>query len=194
MNGVDVDTPSARSLAVATVVSALVAAALLVAVILPAEYGVDPLGVGRVLGLYRAPVSNASGALLADVPSGAELPVSAATLTRSPVPYRIDEMSITLRPGEGGEIKAVMAKGQHFVYTWSAQGGTVDVDMHGEAFDAQDAADATSYWKDEYQPGDQGSFTAPVAGRHGWFWQNLNDQDVTITVRTSGFYQRLVRP
>ena len=41
---------------------------------------------------------------------------------------------------------------------------------------------------------DHGSFTAPVAGRHGWFWQNLNDDTVTITVRTSGFYERLVRP
>jgi hypothetical protein len=116
-----------------------------------------------------------------------------ATLTRSPTPYRSDEMSLVLKPGEGGEIKAVMAAGQHFVYTWAAAGGTVDVDMHGEAFEAK-GEDATSYWKDEYQPGDQGVFTAPVAGRHGWFWQNLNDDPVTITVKTSGFYERLIRP
>ena len=189
MTGVDVAVPSGRSLAVATIASALVAAVLLVTVILPAEYGVDPLGVGRRLGLYRTP-----DAVVANPSEAIEMPATETTLTRSPVPYRSDEMSITLRPGEGSEIKAVMAKGQHFVYTWTAQGGTVDVDMHGEAFDAKDAADATSYWKDEHQPGDQGIFTAPVAGRHGWFWQNLNDDPVTITVRTSGFYERLVRP
>jgi hypothetical protein len=194
MSTVDVEVPSGRALALATLLSAAIAAALLMTVILPAEYGVDPLGAGRALGLYRAPVAAGPGAELVAESPAAELPAGSTTLTRSPVSYRSDEMSITLKPGEGGEIKAVMAKGQHFVYTWAAQGGTVDVDMHGEAFDATDAAEATSYWKDEYQPGDQGIFTAPVAGRHGWFWQNLNDDPVTITVRTSGFYERLIRP
>ena len=193
MSTVDVEVPSARSLMVATALSLAVAAVLLVTVILPAEYGVDPLGAGGALGLYRPPAAETAPDVVSE---GAELPLTAGntTLTRSPVPYRSDEMSITLKPGEGGEIKAVMAKGQHFVYTWTAHGGTVDVDMHGEALDAKDAAEATSYWKDEYQPGDQGVFTAPLAGRHGWFWQNLNDETVTVTVRTSGFYERLVRP
>jgi hypothetical protein len=193
MSTVDVEVPSASSLARATLLAALVAAVLLVTVILPAEYGVDPIGAGRALGLYRPP------AVEVPVPEGMSagamaIPTGTATLTRSPVPYRIDEMSITLKPGEGGEIKAVMGKGQHLVYTWTAAGGTVDVDMHGDALDAKDAAEARSFWKDEEQPGDQGTFTAPVAGRFGWFWQNLNDTDVTITVRTSGFYEGLIRP
>jgi hypothetical protein len=194
MSTVDVEIPSARSLLLATVLSAVVAAILLVTVILPAEYGVDPIGAGRALGLYRPPLSEESVADATQVAAGMPMPAGTATLTRSPVPYRTDEMSITLKPGEGGEIKAVMGKGQHYVYSWTAAGGAVDVDMHGEALDAKDAADATSYWKDEEQSGDQGVFTAPVAGRHGWFWQNLNDQSVTVTVRTSGFYERLVRP
>jgi len=194
MSTVDVEVPSARSLAVATVLSMAIAAVLLMTVILPAEYGVDPLGAGRALGLYRVPLSDEPDAALGSLEGAVEMPAGTATLTRSPVPYRTDEMSLTLKPGEGGEIKAVMAKGQHFVYTWTAQGGPVDVDMHGEALDAKDAAEATSYWKDEYQPGDQGIFTAPVAGRHGWFWQNLNDDPVTVTVRTSGFYEKLIRP
>jgi hypothetical protein len=192
MNRVDVEVPSGRSLAWATVGSSLVAGVLLVTVILPAEYGVDPTGAGRALGLYRGPV--ATNAAAEPVAAGDPLMRSGnATLTRSPIPYRSDEMSLMLEPGEGGEIKVVMAAGQHFVYTWTATGGTVDVDMHGEAFEPK-GEEATSYWKDEYQPGDQGVFTAPVAGRHGWFWQNLNDDPVTITVKTSGFYERLVRP
>jgi len=191
MSTVDVEVPSARSLTVATLLSAIVAGVMLVTVILPAEYGVDPTGAGRALGLYRAPAAGIGDAETAAA-QGA-MPAGTATLTRSPVPYRSDEMSLVLKPGEGGEIKAVMAAGQHFVYTWTATGGTVDVDMHGEAFDPK-GEEVTSYWKDEYQPGDQGIFTAPVAGRHGWFWQNLNDDPVTITVRTSGFYERLMRP
>jgi hypothetical protein len=192
MSTVDVEIPSARSLLLATALSALAAIVLLATVILPAEYGVDPLGAGRLLGLYRVPSSQDAAADLT-ASAGAPLLPGTATLTRSPVPYRSDEMSLVLRPGEGGEIKAVMAEGQHFVYSWTASGGTVDVDMHGETFNAKDE-ESTSYWKDEYQPGDQGIFTAPAAGRHGWFWQNLNDEVVTVTVRTSGFYERLVRP
>jgi hypothetical protein len=192
MSTVDVEVPSARSLAVATLLSAIVAGVLLVTVILPAEYGVDPIGAGRALGLYREPAAGVDAETAAAAAHGT-MPAGTATLTRSPVPYRSDEMSLVLKPGEGGEIKAVMAAGQHFVYKWTASGGTVDVDMHGEAFNPT-GEEATSYWKDEYQPGDQGIFTAPVAGRHGWFWQNLNDDPVTITVTTSGFYERLMRP
>ena len=65
--------------------------------------------------------------------------------------------------------------------------------MHGEASDAKND-EFTSYWKDEGQERDSGAFAAPVTGRHGWFWQNLNDQTVTIRLKTSGFYEKLIRP
>ena len=102
-------------------------------------------------------------------------------------------MSLVLESGEGAEIKAVMARGDHFIYTWTAEGGPVDVDMHGEPSNAQDG-EIPSYFKDEEQAGDNGVFRAPVAGRHGWFWQNLTDTPVTIKLKTSGFYERLMRP
>lgn len=44
---------SVRKLLRSTVIALLVAAVLLVTVVLPAEYGVDPTGVGRVLGLTQ---------------------------------------------------------------------------------------------------------------------------------------------
>ena len=59
----------------------------------------------------------------------------AASLFTSPTPYRTDEMSITLAPGEGAEIKAQMAAGERLVYSWTATGDGVDVDMHGESAD-----------------------------------------------------------
>jgi hypothetical protein len=43
--------PTAGQLVPSTAVAAATAAALLVTVVLPAEYGIDPTGVGRVLGL-----------------------------------------------------------------------------------------------------------------------------------------------
>ena len=45
--------PSSRTLLRSTLIALAVAVTLLVTVILPAEYGVDPTGVGRVLGLTQ---------------------------------------------------------------------------------------------------------------------------------------------
>jgi len=45
--------PSARALLRSTLIALAVAGALLLTVVLPAEYGIDPTGVGRVLGLTQ---------------------------------------------------------------------------------------------------------------------------------------------
>jgi len=184
------DLPSAARLVRATLGAAVVAAVLLVVVVLPAEYGIDPTGLGQRLSLYRAPEPAAE-----PLPSSAgEGGAGAGTgsLFTSPTPYRTDEMSITLAAGEGAEIKAQMAAGQRLVYSWTATGAGVDVDMHGEAIDQ--AGGDRSYQTGEFQTSGHGAFEAPMAGNHGWFWQNLNDDPVTVTVKTAGFYARLFRP
>ncbi|MFG9957587.1 transmembrane anchor protein, partial [Pseudomonas aeruginosa] len=43
--------PTSRQLLRSTVIAVGVAAALLVTVVMPSEYAIDPTGVGRVLGL-----------------------------------------------------------------------------------------------------------------------------------------------
>jgi hypothetical protein len=184
------DQLSSADLARATVGAALAAAALLVVVVLPAEYGIDPTGIGPVLGLYREP---AAEALPANAAGGAgSSAAGAGSLFTSPTPYRNDEMSITLAPGEGAEIKAQMAAGERLVYSWTATGNGVDVDMHGEAADG--TGGDRSYQAGEFQTSGHGAFEAPMAGNHGWFWQNLNDDPVTVSVKTAGFYTRLFRP
>jgi hypothetical protein len=45
--------PSTTRLLRSTVIALLVAAALLVTTVLPAEYGIDPTGIGRALGLTQ---------------------------------------------------------------------------------------------------------------------------------------------
>ena len=188
------DLPSGPRLVRATLVAAAVAGAALVTVILPAEYGIDPTGLGRALGVYRAPEAAAEPlpTSAAGAPAASGAGASSGSLFKSATPYRSDEMSITLAPGEGAEIKAAMAQGERFVFSWTSSGGGVDVDMHGESLD-QTGGDR-SYWTGEFEQSGHGAFEAPMAGNHGWFWQNLNDTPVTITVKTSGFYQRLFRP
>lgn len=186
------DRPSSAQLVRATLGAAFAAAVLLVTVVLPAEYGIDPTGIGPMLGLYRPPADSAADA--PTNPDGTTAPgtTAATTLFTSPAPYRTDEMSITLAPGEGAEIKAEMAAGERLVYSWTATGQGVDVDMHGEAAGGQGGD--RSYQTGEFQTSGHGAFEAPMAGNHGWFWQNLNDDPVTVTVKTAGFYRRLFRP
>lgn len=64
-----IELPSSRSLFRSTLIAAAVAIVLLVAVVMPAEYGVDPMGVGRLLGLTemgRIKVALAKEAAIAD--------------------------------------------------------------------------------------------------------------------------------
>ena len=174
-----------------------IAGTVLLIAVLPAEYGIDPTGIGRRIGLEKRP------AIALSVP---EPPVPVPTATGSNTPsmpadavsksnetFRSDEMSLTLRPGEGAEIKALMQKGKQFVFSWSAQGGTLEFDMHGEPINAR-ANEFTSYWKGENATSGHGTFTSSFDGTHGWYWRNGQSRPVTVTLKISGFYEKLYRP
>lgn len=192
--------PTRSQLLKATAAALVVAGAILITVVLPAEYGIDPTGMGRMLGLAR--LSAPGGEKAAGLPAAsAPVPLpenasvmqpAAGTVTKSDVPFRSDEMQLTLEPFEGAEIKAAMRQGEQFVFSWTVQGGKVNVDMHGERPNAGD--EFTSYWKDTKQTRAQGTFVAPFAGSHGWYWLNRGEQPVTVKVKVSGFYEKLYRP
>ena len=174
--------PSVSQLVRSTVIAIAVAAVVLVIAVLPAEYGLDPTGIGRRIGLLRPPQSAVDMA----TPVSAE---AAATVTRSDVTFRTDEMTLTLKPGEGAEIKATMRQGDSYVFSWTVGGGTVEFDMHGEGPDG--SGGTASYGKGEDASSGHGSFHAPFDGRHGWFWQNLTWEPVTVRLTTSGFYTKI---
>lgn len=194
--------PSSRSLLKATGVAIAVAALVLVTAVLPAEYGIDPTGIGATLGLKSMSAGTAVTAPEAKPVAEAPEPTTQVeaspasplpTVWKSPTPYRTDELSLQLRPNEGAEIKAQMRKGERFVFTWVADGGAVNFDMHGERPDAKQD-DFTSYWKGRSENSGHGAFEAPFDGTHGWYWRNRGQQPVTVRVKTSGFYDKLYRP
>jgi hypothetical protein len=192
-------TPSNRQLLVATAVALAVGSVLLITTVLPAEYGIDPTGLGARMGIFAMSKQ-------ADEPLGASVvPATAsespqtgaasesATVIRSEMPYRRDTMSLTLAPGEGAEIKASMGAGDAFVFQWSASSGDLAVDMHGERVDAA-KDEYTSYWIEPAQRKASGSFTAPFEGSHGWYWLNRGNAPVTVALEVSGFHSKLYRP
>ena len=198
------DLPTSRQLVRATAISIAVAGALLVTVVLPAEYAIDPTGIGGALGFaemgeikdqlaQEAAADEAATALAAKaaVPdsSAATVAASQPADTVAATESRSDVTSLTLEPGQGAEIKATMAEGLRLTYDWSVSGGAVNYDTHADA----PGIDYHGYDKGQNSAGERGQLFAPFDGKHGWFWRNRGDGPVTITLRTKGPYTEIKR-
>lgn len=187
----------AKTLAKASLGAAAVAAVLLVTCVLPAEAGIDPTGIGGMLGIAgMATGAGESGAETAPASPAAGAAPTIALPSRTSIErasaMRSDTMTIELPPHSGKEVKAHMNAGDSFVFEWKAS-GPLKVDMHGEHPNAAEG-EFTSYWKERELASAKGDFTAPFEGTHGWYWRNKGDTPVTVTVKTTGFYKDLFRP
>ncbi|MHC8351698.1 transmembrane anchor protein [Pseudomonas sp. RT4P38] len=194
--------PSTRKLVRSTVIALLTAVGLLVTVVMPSEYAVDPTGVGRALGLTQmgelkivlaqeALADAAPPQPAAPAPQVAQVqpiakPVAQPVATPAPA-LKTDQMTVTLKPGEGTEIKLEVLKNKTVSYEWTAAGGPVNYDTHGEPYNGEKGY-FHSYTKGKQVKGDKGEFTAIFDGTHGWFWRNRSNNDVTISLKTTGNY------
>ena len=184
--------PAPAALAKATGGAVIAACAILTLFVLPAEYNIDPTGAGAALGLKGMVSGGSAKSGAAPVAGTGSITPTRQTVERATA-WREDEMTITLPPHSGQEIKAHMAKGDSFIFRWSASGGPVKAEMHGEVEHAAEGQ-FTDYWKEMAATGGQGDFTAPFEGRHGWYFRNKGEVPVKITVRTVGFYKDLFQP
>jgi hypothetical protein len=218
------------------------ALAILVLFWLPAEYGVDPTGVGGVLGLtdmgdikaqlageaaaQDAATATQAGVAPDPVPASGDMAVRldrieaqlaqiAAVIGADPqaaapdplaetaapapevaapaaetasAPAWRDELVFTLAPTEAKEIKLVMAAGEVAIFEWIADGGGVNYSQHGDDGGAQEVR----FEDGRASPGQDGTMTAPFAGKHGWFWRNRGDAPVTVTLRVGGAYAQMI--
>ena len=191
--------PSSAQLLRSTIIAALAAIAILVTVVLPAEYGVDPTGVGRVLGLAEMGEIKQE---LADEAAQDELIhgdgdqsfnlldslFGVFVGTAHAQEAWTDTVTFTLDPDAYTEVKLVMAAGDVAEYAWVAEGGRINFDLHahgdGQSIDYDRGRGATS--------GD-GSIEAPFPGEHGWFWRNRDNSAITVTLQLRGAYSEIVR-
>ena len=157
----------------ATAVAFAIAVVVLVVAVLPAEYGIDPLGTGRALGLTALAGEN-------DSPPAA--PVAAAPQSAA---LAQETYTVELRPFEAVEYKYRLEQGRALVYEWTTS-APVEWDFHGEP------DGAPPKYSESYEKGNgrssSGVFVAKKPGIHGWFWENQGSGRVTVTLKTSGFY------
>ncbi len=159
------DTPSTRNIAWATGAAFLVAVVVVVAIVLPAEYGIDPLGTGGAFGLLG---------LSRVQPIGAENDT-----------YKTDILELELAPTEWAESTYRLEEGSSMLFSWEAT-GAVSFNFHS-APDGAPAGYAESFDSQEVDRAN-GSYTAPFTGIHGWYWENLGSDYVTVRLTTAGFY------
>ncbi len=199
------DLPSTASLIRSTLLALVSAAVISITIVLPSEYGIDPTGVGRALGLaemgeikveleaeaakdlsFNLPDQDATSSVVAVVDRliGAFFISSAAAQTTSP--EWTDEIKVDLTPGQGAEIKLVMKKGAKVEYSWVSENGRANYDLHGDG-----SGTSTSYKKGRGVPGDSGVFEAAFDGNHGWFWRNRDKQKITVILRVRGAYSEV---
>ncbi|MGV3726426.1 transmembrane anchor protein [Hydrogenophaga sp.] len=204
--------PSSKQLLRSTSLAAVSAVVLLVAIVMPAEYGVDPTGIGRVLRMAEmgeikqqlaaeaaadaaaasaAPaqaVGTAAAGMVAanaarpSTPDAVPAPVAVAVAAAPTVEWQ-DEMPFTLTPGEGTEIKLKMVEGGKAQFSWVVEGGQVNFDTHGDA-----PGKSISYAKGRGVAADEGVLEAAFTGNHGWYWRNRGQANVKVILRTRGQY------
>ncbi|QPA25585.1 hypothetical protein IR196_05680 [Brucella anthropi] len=245
------DLPTSAQLKRSTFLAGLSAIAILVTVVLPSEYAIDPIGVGRVLGLtemgeiktqlakeaaddaaaqsgvegqasangemkaisqrldrIEMMIASMGGTPATEVPNDPVQLEPAPQTTADPAPsgerfgnvnsaettaavpsvppVRTDEVSFTLSPGKGIEVKLVMNEGDKVDFDWTANGAVVNFDTHGDG-----NGNKISYEKGRGVGEDSGVLEAAFTGNHGWFWRNRTDNDVTVTLKTNGEYSDL---
>ena len=154
--------------------SLLVAVVALLVFVLPAEYDLDVLGAGELLGI--------SG-------MSAQRQLNVSTLNLQDAKPISDQVSFPLAPFESVEYKFSMHKGDALVFAWEAEGEVV-FDLHSEEVgtDPEDAISA-SVGRGASQIG---TYVAPYDGIHGWFWENRGAQEVTVKLSVQGFAEESI--
>lgn len=173
-----------QRIALALGLALLMAGVLLVTVILPAEFAVDPLGTGARLGLLQlGQVGKQVEALNATAADGAG---QATLVVAQEKPFQQESIELKVGPHEGVEYKYRLDKGEALLYSWSAT-APVNFEFHAEP-DGGPKGYAQTYEKKTAERQASGTLTAPFPGIHGWYWENTTDQEATITLKSAGFY------
>ncbi|BCA79052.1 transmembrane anchor protein [Desulfuromonas sp. AOP6] len=191
------DLPSSAKLIKSTIVAAVVAAFLLVVAILPAEYGIDPTGVGKVLGLtkmgeIKVSLAQEEAAQSTEEPAAITPAQPTQNIEQKSVEtvtdLRKDSLKLTLAPNEGKEIKLTLNKGERARYVWYTDGGAANFDGHSDS--VKHKINYKSWQKGRSQR-EEGELVAEFDGKHGWFWRNRTSTSMTITLQVEGEHSEI---
>lgn len=200
-----------KQLLKSVLIAVIIGAIVLVGAVLPAEYGMDPIGTGKLFGFSRLYVDEASegGSSLQALPTmdfetieltklGSPPSIQKPSASEDPIPteqfvIRADTIQIEVPAGKGIEYKFKSLKLGSIKYDWTtSDNAIVYIDFHGEVYEENPPKEVfyESYTV-AYSNNMAGTFTAPFKGKHGWYFRNKNKSDVTVTLHLVGQYELL---
>ena len=189
------DLPSSSQLLKSTIIALVAAGTLLLCVVIPAEYGKDPTGVGKLLGLKKMgeikirlekESLNENQVFNENIILKDEVREDTKTSEENH-----DVLEFVLEPDGAIEIKLEMEKGSIAKYRWKTQSGGLNYNLHGDGY--KGSQKSTTYKKGRMTSSDTGEFKAEFDGYHGWFWRNRNSEVVTVILETDGEYIQIKR-
>ncbi|PLX81068.1 MAG: transmembrane anchor protein [Desulfuromonas sp.] len=198
--------PSAAKLLKSTVAAIILASIILVTAVLPAEYGIDPTGVGRVLGLTKMgkiKVSLAQEAIaeeavaeplkleeLFEDTSTASSKSETVVEALSAETIKSDSITVSLEPDQAREVKVKMVKGGKVSYSWKTSNDRANFDVHGDS--KKHKINYFNYSKGSAES-DSGVLEAEFDGKHGWFWRNRSGKPMTIILEVKGEFAEMTQ-
>ena len=191
---IEKDLPSSAQLLKSTIIAIIMIVILFVMVILPAEYGTDPTGVGKLLGLKE--MGDIKMSLLEEsqnesLQESEPFSIDTDSVEAEKISDTINEdvVEITIEPGKAIEIKLEMKIGAVVQYEWRTIKGGLNYNLHGDGY--KGSKKSINYKKGRMVPSDSGELKAEFDGHHGWFWRNREKFSVTVILQTSGDYIRI---
>ena len=191
-----------KSLLIALIIGAVV----LVTAVLPAEYGMDPLGTGKLFGFSKLYQGNnqkenneTSNSLnfkkikmekLGSPQSTAKPSEANNPPPEVQYPEREDTIEVIVPSEKGVEYKFKSLKYGSTKYEWSTDKGIVYIDFHGEV--KQDNPPKNVFYESytlAYSNNMAGTLTAPFEGKHGWYFRNETNEPIFVTIRLNGQYK-----
>jgi len=215
--------PTSAQLVRSTAIAMAAAAGILVTIVLPSEYAIDPTGVGRMLRLTEmgeiktqlaaeAEADRLKSSLITPAQPAPAMPAMPAPDQRSSLLTTLAGLFIS--PAQAGEridlaqaektdetvITLEPTKGAEYKLTM-IKGAKVTFDWSVKDGVVNyimhgtpgPGAKETTYKEGRATGGDQGVLTADYDGGHGWFFRNRGTKPVTIILRTKGAYAELKR-
>ena len=175
MNDSSIPVQSLKTLIISMTSAVFLAFVILVTVVGPAEFGIDPTGLGKAMGLtvFAKPLDqDAKTAVLCP-------PVEQ-------IKDWLDVVVITVPASSELEYKFYVEKNAELAYAWATDGTKLYFDFHGEP-----EGDRSGYFKSFKESTDNksdGVLKAPFTGSHGWYWKNESQTPVRVTLKTKGRY------
>jgi hypothetical protein len=191
--------PSSTQLIRSTIIAIVAAILILVTIVLPSEYGIDPTGIGLATGLAemgqikqelsKEAKQDHGTSLLPDQHPGIFDRILGIFIgvahAQEPTKWK-DEVHFDLKPGETNELKLAMKKDEVAYYQMIVKGGRVNFDLHAHA-----GGEAISYEKGRGSTVSEGKIVAAFDGNHGWFWRNRDKTPLTVTLKLRGAYSAI---